>query len=262
MKIVFFIIVSLIPCVSAWAGHCVEDKQPSKNTIHIQAGIEQGYFRDHVYSPLNYSSSGLAVNTGFKRSLNDQDCLFISADAMFGKLKTENSGFHSSDHYNFNLEIGYLETVLKNKPGFIFLAGGQYHTYFDIVLFQVTEAVTFFGLHSIDLICTATWNISEKHSLGTTLSLPVFGLLIRPAWTGWDKYIVEHENNILPVLFRGRWTSLNDFLAFNWRMGYCFAISRRCDLTAKYQFRYYRTGNPETAIIPSNQFTIGTRFSF
>lgn len=262
MKKVVSIIILLIQCVSALSGHTVEDKEPAKNTIHLQTGMANGYFRDKVYSPLNYSSSGLAVNTGFQRSLKDHDCLFISADAMFGKLKTEISGFHSSDHYNFNLEIGYLGNVLKNKPGFIFLVGGQYHAFFDVVLFQVTEAVTFYGLHSIDLICTATWNISEKHSLGTTLSLPAFGLLIRPAWTGWDKYIIEHENNVLPVVFRGRWSSLNDFFAFNWRMGYCFAIGRRCDLTAKYQFRYYRTGSPETAIIPSGQFTIGTRFSF
>ncbi len=127
---------------------------------------------------------------------------------------------------------------------------------------MMTEAITFYGLHSLDLTGSISWDISSKHALSSTISLPVFGLLIRPPWTGWDMYIVEHEDNRFPLFFRGKWTSLNDFFAVNLNIQYHFAIGPGWDLTAKYLFRYYRTDELKTAIIPSNQFTIGTSFSF
>jgi hypothetical protein len=262
MKRVSFIMIILTSVLSSLAAKTFENRHPAKNTIHIQSGIYSGYFRDLVYSPLNYNSSGLALSTGYQLSLKNQDCLLISANARLGKLKTEVSEFNSADHYNLNLDFGYMSNILNNASGFRFLIGGQYHIFYDISLFEATEAVTFYGLHSIDVVGSITWDISARHSFGTTLSLPVFGLLIRPKWTGWDKYIIEHETNLLPVFFRGRWTSFNDFLAINWDLKYTFSIGSRWNLTAEYQFRYYMTNMPEKAIIPSNQFAVGTSFSF
>ena len=184
------------------------------------------------------------------------------SDIQFGELNTAVSEFNTSDHYNINLELGFLKNIPVNSSEIKLWLGGQYHSYFDIVFYEETEAITFYGLHSLDLTGSISWDISSKHALSSTISLPVFGLLVRPPWTGWDKYIIEHEENRFPLFFRGKWTSLNDFFAVNLNIQYHFAIGPRWDLTAKYLFRYYRTDELKTAIIPSNQFTIGTSFSF
>lgn len=238
------------------------DKIIRNDEIYLQFGLERGYFKDLNYSPLNYSSGGLVVNSGYQRYFNNNDRLFFSVNIQPGELNTAVSEFNTSDHYNFNIELGYLKNIAVNASEIKLWLGGQYHFYFDAVFYEGTEALTFYVLHSLDLTGSFSWNISSKHELSSTISLPVFGLLVRPPWTGWDKYIVEHEDNRLPLFFRGKWTSLNDFFAFNWNIQYHFAITPGWSLTAEYQFRYYRTDELKTAIIPSSQFTAGTRFSF
>jgi len=177
-------------------------------------------------------------------------------------LNTAVTEFNTSEHFNVNLELGFLGNIPVNASEIKLRIGGQSHSSIDVVFYDGTEAITAFGLHSLDLTCSISWDIATKHTLSSTMSLPVFGLLIRPPWTGWDKYIVEHEDNRIPIFFRGKWTSLNDFFSINWNIQYQFTISSKWDLAAKYQFRYYRTENLRTAIIPSNQFTIGTNFNF
>jgi hypothetical protein len=239
-----------------------KDRIIRNNIIHLQFGMERGYFKDLNFSPLNYSSGGLVVNSGYKRYFKNNDRLFFSVNTQLGELNTAVSEFNTSDHYNFNIELGYLKNIPVNSSELKLWLGGQYHFYFDAVFYEGTEAITYYGLHGLDLTGNISWDISSKHELSSTISLPVFGLLLRPPWTGWDKYIVEHEDNRLPLYFRGKWTSLNDFFAFNWNIQYHFAITPGWSLTAEYQFRYYRTDELKTAIIPSNQFTAGTRFSF
>jgi hypothetical protein len=204
----------------------------------------------------------VVVNAGYRRNLKNDNLLFLASDIQFGELNTEVSEYNTSDHYSVNLELGFLGNIPVNASELKLWLGGQYHFYFDAVFYEGTEAITFYGLHGLDLTGSISWNISSKHELSSTISLPVFGLLVRPPWTGWDKYIVEHEDNRLPLFFRGKWTSLNDFFAANLNIKYHFAIGTRWSLTAEYLFRYYRTDELATAIIPSNQFTIGTSFSF
>ena len=232
-----------------------------KNNINLGFGLGCGYLKDQNYSPLSYSSGEVVVNAGYRRNING-NLLFLTSNIQFGDLNTAVSKFNTSDHYNANLELGFLGNIPVNASEIKLRLGGQYHAYFDIVFYDSESAITFYGLHSLDLTGSISWNISSKHALSSTISLPVFGLLIRPPWTGWDMYITEHEDNRLPLFFRGKWTSLNDFFAVNLNIKYHFAIGPGWDLTAEYMFRYYRTDELETAIIPSNQFNVGSSFSF
>lgn len=239
----------------------VGNKTIRKNNFNLGFGLGRGYLKDQNYSPLSYSSSGVVFNAGYRRNING-NLLFLTSDIQFGELNTVVSEYNTSDHYDFNLELGYLNKIPVNVSDLKLWLGGQYHSYFDIVFYEGTKAITFYGLHSLDLSGCISWDISSKHELISTISLPVFGLLIRPPWTGWDKYIVEYEDNRIPIFFRGKWTSLNDFFAVNLNIQYHFTIGPGWDLMAEYLFRYYRTDELKAAIIPSNQFTIGTSFGF
>jgi len=262
MKRVTITIALLLSGIMALTAQDDRFKAGIKNSIRLQGGLGQGYFKDLNYSPLIYSSGGLVINTSYHRSLKNENLLFFSAGFQFGELNTAVTEFNTSEHFNVNLELGFLGNIPVNTSEIKLRIGGQYHSNIDVVFYDGTEAITAFGLHSLDLTGSISWDIATKHTLSSTMSLPVFGLLIRPPWTGWDKYIVEHEDNRIPIFFRGKWTSLNDFFSINWNIQYQFTISSKWDLAAKYLFRYYRTENLKTAIIPSNQFTIGTNFNF
>lgn len=260
MKRVTITIALLLSGIMALTAQGSRDKEDRKNSICLQGGLGHGYFKDLNYSPLSYSSTGLVVNAAWLRYLKNDNLLFLSADFQVGKLNTAASENNTSDHYNVGLEMGFLGIIPITTSDIKLRLGGQYHSYFDLVSYKEKKAFTFYGLHSLDLTGSISWDISSRHSISSKISLPVFGLLARPPWTGSDMYTIYHEFNSL--CFKGRWTSLIDFFAVNLSIQYHFSIVNRWGLTAKYLFRYYRTDELETAIIPSNQFTIGTSFSF
>lgn len=239
-----------------------EDPTNRKNTVNLNLGFAKGFFKDKNYSPLNYSSRDFSIDLGYLRALKNKNLLFFSSSFQTGTLSTPVSEFSSSDHYNINLELGYLFKLPHNISKTDFYVGGQYHSYLDLVFYDGTEAITFFGLHGLDISTRISRRVNDKHIFTTNFSLPVVGILVRPPYTGWDKYIVEHADNPLPVFFRGNVTSLNRFIAFNWNFQYQLEISSFLGLNAEYQFRYYKTSVLETAIIPNNQITIGAILRF
>jgi len=233
-----------------------------KNAINLSAGLETGYFKDLNFSPLNYKSTGVAINFGYSRSFKNGSRFFLLTNPQVGAISTEASEAHKADHYTADIGIGYLVQLPMNASKLKAHVGGQYHTYLDLVFFNGVDAVTFFGLHSFDLLGEVSYELSDQHTLKTSLSLPVLGLLVRPPYTGWDKYIVEHAANPLPVFYRGNWTSYNDYLAFTWKLHYAFELGPKLDLVASYQFNYHHTKQLKTATLVSNQLTIGTQFKF
>lgn len=254
-------------CVLGWTVMFAQEQKEQKprsnnNALRVQAGLEQGYFKDLNFSPLNYSSLGLAIKLAYERELKNNDRIFFSINPQLGRLKSEASEYTKSDHYNVNLELGYLVDLPIKSPKLEAMVGGQLHTYLDLTFYGGTSAVSFFGLHSLDLLGQLSWKIDEKQTVIGNLSLPVFGLLSRPPYTGWDKYIVEHADNPLPVFFRGDWTSFNDYLAVSWNVQYEYQLAQTVDLIAEYQFSYHRTEQLKTAILPSNQITFGARLKF
>lgn len=233
-----------------------------KNSINLNVGFAKELFKDENYSSLNYSSGNFAVDIGYQRVFKNENLLFFSLSFQTGTLRTPVSEFNTSDHYNINIELGHLFKLSPDNSKTDFYMGGQYHSYLDLVFYDGTEAITFFGLHSLDFSTRLSKRVNDKHVLTTNFSLPLVGLLVRPPYTGWDKFIVEHADNPLPVFFRGDITSLNHFLAFNWNVQYQLAISPVFSLNAAYQFRYYQTSKLKKALIVDNQISIGAILKF
>ena len=121
----------------------VEDNTIRKNSIDLQFGSGLGYLKDLNYSPINHSSGGLVVNSGYQRYLKSDNRLFFSANFQFGELNTAVSEYNTSDHYNINLELGFLKNIPINASEIKILLGGQYHSYFDIVFYEVTRLLPF-----------------------------------------------------------------------------------------------------------------------
>ena len=62
--------------------------------------------------------------------------------------------------------------------------GGKYRSFVDLTLFDDAEAVTFFALHAFEIAGAGAWRTGERHRFKASASLPVFGLLSRPPYTG------------------------------------------------------------------------------
>jgi len=115
-------------------------------------------------------------------------------------------------------------------------------------------------LHAIEGKVQLGLQINQRHQLSGNIAIPLFGILVRPPYTGWDKEISEISP--LFVVFKGKPSTLNDFLVLNGAMTYLYNISTKLDLMAQYQFYYYKTERIKAAKMFRNQYNLGINLKF
>lgn len=232
------------------------------NRIGLELGWNQAWFRDLNFSPLNYSAGGVDIGINYQHTTTNQHQIFANIGFSPTSLKARPTDFFDSDRYLANLKIGYLRKIPALGTPFTLRAGLQYQSYVDVLFYDGVESVTFFVLHGFDLTGSLSYDINSRHKLSTTLSIPVFGQLVRPPYSGWDKFIVEAQDSPAGIFFRGKWTSLQDYFGLNWDLQYQYQASPRWDLTANYGFSYYRSDEPATVTSVNTKLSLGANFNF
>ena len=256
MRTSVFWLLTLV-CLSGSSGQTHRYLPPPQKSVGFKIGTEISYLKDLNFSPLNYLGVGLVGEVEYHHENVARDIYFGRLSFSLSTLQTKASTGFTSVKYGFNPEIGFLKNLKKPSSRFNYHLGGRYHTYLEFVDYGHTSSVTFFTLHSLDLVGRFSWRIRRRQLFHTELGLPVFGLLVRPPYTGWDKFIVDNQDSPIKVFFRGRWTSLNNFFGINWTVGYLYEVNRNWDFTLQYRFRAYQTDVLDPAKIFTSQVSIG-----
>ncbi len=232
------------------------------NRIGIHFGADISYTKDLNFSPLNNTGSGYAIKMTYERKTKKDHLFFINLDYANSTLNAQASDFFKYDRYLANVEFGYLIKALKNKDRFSIHAGLSGYTHLDFLNYRDFTALTFFNFHGILASAKFNYRLHTKHHLSAKVSIPLVGVLSRPPYSGWDKFMVENENNLLKVLYRGKVASLDRFFGLHFHFDYSYALSDRWDFNFQYQLWSYRTQEQDLAIIGSNQTFIGLNFKF
>lgn len=227
-----------------------------RHQLTLTVGAHHGYARDQNFSPLNYRAGGLRIGLGYGKTTESGHLLSAELGLGFTQLKTRASDYHTTDRYLIDFSFGYLRAVGPFDDDRRIRFGGKYRSYVDISLFEGAEAVTFFALHAFELAGEAAWRTGARHRLRASGSLPVFGLLVRPPYTGWDKFITDNDAALFRILTRGKWTSLNDFTGLRASVGWAYQLNDRWTMEAGYGLSYYSTPLLDPVRILNNQFTL------
>jgi len=182
-----------------------------RNQLTLTIGGNQGYLKDRNFSPFNHASGGWRFGLGYQRSTRNGDRWNAEIGLGLLNLKANGAVWPRGDRYLLDLALGYRKGLSGNTDERQLHVGGNYRSYVDITLFDDAEAITFFGLHGFEFAVDGSWKTGAGHRLRAAAALPVFALLARPPYTGWDKFIVDNSNNIPKIITRGNWTSLNNF---------------------------------------------------
>lgn len=243
-------------------GQDKEEKPLKKSEIKLGAGYSQTYFKDRAYSPLNYKGESPSYMLQFNQEAPKYKW-YLNADFSFGALSSKASPLFDSDLYLANLEVGYLHKVVCSSDQKLNLfIGGQLHSANNLVFFEGDESITYLTLHSLDFSAELDYNLNKHNSFYTKVNIPVFGYLVRPAYTIFDVYIVENRERPEKIILYGEWASLNRFVVANWQLGYKYSICKRLDITIDNMLRYYQTSMPSKAIIFNNQTTLAVTYKF
>ncbi|AWW00555.1 hypothetical protein [Arcticibacterium luteifluviistationis] len=231
-----------------------------ESSLSLDLGVNKGYFKDNVFSPVNYRSSGTAFGVEYRKVKQNNDIFLAKFSGAISTLNSDFSSYFITDDYQVNLELGYLKNV-RNKALSVNV-GGQLHSYINADLFDGTEAITFFSNHSLEAAAILNYTFKTKHSFESKLSIPLVAYMVRPQYSGWDKYISDNSDKAAKIILydRGKFTSLNDFKAINWQAKYSYQLGPKMAVGLSYQFRYYSTEIPGKTTIANNHLNFTTNF--
>jgi len=239
-----------------------QETTTSNNAFNLEIGLNNTYVKDINFSPLNYLGNSYDIKFGYIRKTKKLNIFFSSLNLSSGVLKTNASNLFNSDRALGIIKIGYLKNVKKVNSKTNFYVGSQYKTYLSMMFYDGTRSFSFFGLHSVDIIGSFDYQYTNKHSINASVGLPIFGLLVRPPYSGIDKFLAENENNYFKIITNGKFTSLNNFFGLDFGLSYKYKLSKKWDLLVSNHFHYYKTKWNDINKSIDNSITVGTQFNF
>lgn len=236
-----YLILYLLSVISTCLSAQTVNTPIYRNNLTLTVGLNQGYFKDQNFSPLNYRSTGKRFGLTYARNTAAGHQWSTELGLSFNKLKNPTNFLIDPDRYQIDIAFGYLRALNSNTSKRQLHLGGKYRTYVDLTLFDGSEAVTFFALHAFEFAGSGTWRTGDRHRFKASASGPIFGLLSRPPYTGWDKFIVDNAENIPKIVTRGDWITLGTFTGLRAGLGWEHQLSDRFSVEARYSLAYYAT---------------------
>lgn len=225
--------------------------------LTLKIGLNQAYLKDLQISKLHYRQTGLVYGIDFSRK--KQKSIFnIRLDYHNIKGKTDASDYFTlTGNHVGNLSIEYLRKLKKAPAKWSFYLGPQFKTSFSYFDWGGQSSFSFLINHSLGLTLHTDYILSKKHSLHSTLSLPLFNLLVRPPWAGYDLELETNLDKPLKLITNGDLTSVNKYRAMDWYFNYRNQLSEQWALNFQYRFQYQLITGERQINFMQNQYFVG-----
>ena len=263
---VFFVLLLTLSCNTAWTQNdsVASISQPTSNQIGLEIGFIKGHYKDLNFSPLNYTENGSLFSVSYVRRKPEGKHLF-TADIDFanGQMKSEGSGFFSSQHILGNIEFSFLWRLNQRKNNNLsFFLGPQYNSFIQYVDWNDQSSWTYLATHGLNLKGFVGYKASQRRRFEMSISIPVVQIFVRPPYNGYDLYIQENSENVFKLIFRGELASFNQYIAVDWKTVYRYAASDHLDFVFGYLFRYQNVSGYNKVTHIQNHFTFGFAIKF
>jgi hypothetical protein len=269
--------------VFAQADTAVNEKSDFyKNEIGIAVGFNAGNLKDQPFTYWEYAKSGVLIGLNlshrnrsgkniFEGSINFSSGKLI-ADAFIYKFVSGNTILEPTTNFNTtynlaNFRLSYLTDLSRNKKNkFHVYFGGQYQTEVQYLAPLGKNDFGFIGTHGIALKGWVTYNIKEKHSIRSTLAIPVFQIVDRPLQYRYFEKVSDYEaakkDKMIELLFTGKPTTINTYFAFDSQTTYKYSLTSRLDLNLKYSLCYQSLSDIRDFKELQHQIKVGVNLNY
>ena len=232
-----------------------------KNGIGIQiVPISIGYLKDSNFSPLNYTEKGLGFGLSYFRQKKNTFLLDIRFG--FNSMTTPKVDFFSTTHLQGNLILDYHFNKNTSNEKLKYYFGPQYKFNFNFLSDNSDLAFSYFATHNFSVLGGIEYQLANRHRVASSLSLPVFALIIQPPYNGFDEALEVKSNQPLKLITDGKFLSFNKYQAFNFAFNYTYLLSKRLDLMFAYELHYQRINDLHKFILAQHQFILKTTINF
>jgi hypothetical protein len=254
-----------------------------KNEVGIEVGYNRGNLEDRYFTYWKYSKSGVLIGLNINHrnrsgknivegSINYSSGKLI-ADAFInrfvsGKTILEPTTYFNTTYNLANIRFSYLTKLFKARNNkFSNYLGVEYQTEGQYLAPYSKNEFGYIATHGIALKGLVTYNLNVKHSIRSTLSIPVFQVLDRPLqyedyFEKLSQYEAAKKDKMMELLFTGKPTTVNTYFAFNSQTTYKYSLTNRLDLNLKYSLLYQHISGIREFNELQNQIVVGTNVRY
>ncbi|MEM7654491.1 MAG: hypothetical protein AAF399_00050 [Bacteroidota bacterium] len=228
-------------------------------TLGIQLGYDRTFFQDANFSPLHYGGDGLAFRISYAKETAGRHLFLTEIGYAQVKLQAAAARFAEAQNVVGHLRAHYLLPIGGNQQRISMKLGGGLVSHIDNTIFEDSDAISYLNLHGIEVAYLVAYQLSPRHHLQATASLPIIGLLVRPPYTGWD--VDSFERSGLELAYRGKLTSFQDFFGLTLAASYRYQMSGRISWEMQGRWQYYQTSQLTAATTAHLQLSGGAVIS-
>jgi hypothetical protein len=235
-----------------------------KNNITLDLGYNQGYVKDLNFSQLNYAQGGILLGLTYqKNSANKKNRIEGGVHLSTGTLKTDASSYFTSDYTLVTLDAAFLRKInpLSDSKLSYFL-GGQYKSNIQYFDWRSQQAISFLATHGIAIKGLVAYQLSEKQGLESSLTVPLFQILVRPSYNTIDNFVDRNQDNLIKLATTGKPSTLDTYRSIEWKTRFKYALSKRFDLSIAYGLHFQHVPSAHKLTQLNNQFSTGFTFKF
>ena len=235
MRKIILLTTLLLIALSAFA-----QDEPKQRNLYIKIGPSSQSLKDKVFSDLNFKGLVLAYGIGYNKS-NSKKYYGIDITGNYGNISYE--GLFKSAYINFNLAIKYTVNLNKENINGLY-AGPALNARLNILDYEGYDNGSWMSGYSLDLLLRKNISLVEL-PLSLEFTLPLVGLLSRPAYAGRDEFVFANTDKIPKILFsRNDLYFMNQFLNPQIALNYQKASGRFNFLSSiRYEFLYLDSVN-------------------
>ena len=186
--------------------------QENKKELGVSIGGNFGYFKDDLFSALNYNKAGgsgeIFYTVGYTKR---KTILDVKIGFEQGKLKYPGIRDYSTDYWNGSIQVDFMKQLFE-KQGHSLYVGGRYRSFGQAaILLENITAYTYLVNHGLNF--NAMYNFSHgKHNLSSMVSVSLLGYTTHTPDNWYDNYTAEDMPSLTTYLFDGDFTLPNEFM--------------------------------------------------
>ncbi len=128
---------------------------------------------------------------------------------------------------DISIGMEYLVKIENENESLNFYLGGVYETRALFVEWNDLDAFSYTSTQGLAIKGLVTKKFNSKHSIQTSLGIPVFQFLGRPPYNGIDEFIIENQDSPVKIMLKGEPSSFGQYLGLDWNLGYNYQITPR-----------------------------------
>ena len=216
MKNLIIIIALLSISFSAFGQFSTQPYTPKNNSqLQILVGYNEGSFRDLNFSPLGHNLSGGSIALSYAKHNVERGTYFKTQFNFAPSIMRSNNGqTFQYNHLAGGLSVSYLKKIYEPVSNLNIYAGGSYRSSANFVMYNGLDAFTFLFAHSLEASARVEYTPLKNHRISSNLSLPLATVAVRPPHAGFDKDIIDKQDEPLRLIFDGELGSFNRYGAF------------------------------------------------